>query len=316
MLDAEQLKLARDKLEQLARPVELRVSTGPDPEDRFAKALVEVTGLLAEAAPEKVKVVQVEAHGPTDRPSLQMENIEYLAVPLDQELEPFLDVLGYLAGGSELQPGSVSPARLEVLIATTCPNCPTAVRACGKLAAALPTLEVVIVDVQYFTELAGSCRSVPTVIIDGGHTVVGPVSARQLLELLKQRDEPGYVARALGSMIEAGRLQEMAPLLRTTQGQAAMATVMQDGTMQQKMGLMLAVEQVLELNPHEMDASVPHLLPLLGSSNATVRGDVADLLGRIGAPGARDALTRLLEDDNPDVREVAEEAIEQLRDPS
>ena len=82
------------------------------------------------------------------------------------------------------------------------------------------------------------------------------------------------------------------------------------------MGVMLLAEEALESDPHCLDGALPHLLPLLEKPDATLRGDTADLLGTIGAPGAREALTRLQQDENPDVREVAEEALESLRQPS
>jgi len=314
MLDDKQLELVQSKLAGLSGRVRLELGVGPNPDDPFVHALREVTAELVGAAPEHLELSERPGQGPY--PSLRVKNIEYFAVPLDRELEPFLDLLGFLTNGSGLEPLAGPPARVEVLIAPTCPNCPAVVRACAQVAAAWSALTMVVIDVQYFTELAGSCRSVPTVVIDGAHTVVGPVSSRDLIEILERRGEPGYLARALGSMVESGRLAEVAPLLTGDEGFAAMATLMRDGTMQQKMGLMLAVEQILEGSPHAIDGAVPHLLPLLESEVATLRGDVADLLGQIGAPGAREALSLLLDDENADVREVAEEAIQRLRDPS
>ena len=314
MLDDKQLALVRSRLAGLGGRVRLELSDGPSPDDPLARALHEVSAEIVGAAPEHLELSHRPGQDPY--PSLRVQNVEYFAVPLDRELEPFLDLLGFLAGGSGLEPLAGPPARVEVLIAPTCPNCPAVVRACAQVAAAWPALTMVVIDVQYFTALAGSCRSVPTVVIDGAYTIVGPVSSRDLIELLQQRGEPGFLARALGSMVEAGRLAEVAPLLTSGEGFAAMAALMRDGTMQQKMGLMLAVEQILEGSAHAIDGAVPHLLPLLESEVATLRGDVADLLGQIGAPGAREALSLLLEDENADVREVAEEAIQRLRDPS
>jgi hypothetical protein len=317
MLDAEQVKLATEKLSRLKSRLELVLDRGPDPEDRFSKALDEFVQQIARAAGPSLEVVP--ATGPPDRyPSLQVGNIKYLAVPLDRELEPFLDVLVYLANGVELElpEPARDPARLDLLVAPTCPNCPTVVRACGQVAAVAPQLTMTVIDVQFFTELAGSCRSVPTLIIDGAYTVVGPISTPELVELLERRRQPGYLAVALASMLEAGRLSEIGPLLQSEDGAAALASIMRDGSMQQKMGLMLAVEEVLETQPHALDGAAKELIPLLSSEVVTVRGDVADLLGRIGTPGARDALSRLLQDENPDVREAAEEALSLLRSPS
>jgi len=308
------LELAESRLGELQTELVLLLNPGKG-DDPFAKALTELTNQLVEVAQGKLRLVLDPDDSPY--PTLKLKNIQYLAVPVDQELEPFLDLLLYLSNGVDLVPPEVGPARLELMVAPTCPNCPAVVRACGQLAACMPQVEMVVVDVQYFTQLAGSCRSVPTVIIDGTHTVVGPVGPTELLDLLRQRDAPDNLVRALTSMIEARRLPEMIPLLASDEGYSALATIMKDGTMQQKMGLLLAVEELLEEgDPHRLDGAVPHLLPLLESEVATLRGDAADLLGRIGAPGAKDALTHLLDDENPDVQEVAQEALSMLRDPS
>ena len=313
-LDDAQLAMAQTRLAQLHGELTLELHMGPDPDDRLGQLLVQVVGQLAQVAGDKLRLTTL--HGDTPHPCLRTANIEYLAVPLDREFEPFLDILGYLDHGADPASPSIRPAALELMMAPTCPNCPTMVRLCGRLAAALPQIQLQVIDVQYFTELARSCRSVPTLIVDGALTVVGEVGFDELLRLLQQRDEPDHLVRALSSMIEARRLGEMGPHLLSDEGHAALTTIMRDGTMQQKMGLMLAVEAMLELQPHALDGAVLHLLPLLESEVATLRGDAADLLGRIGAPGERDALTRLLADENPDVREAAEEALDQLREPS
>ena len=77
---------------------------------------------------------------------------------------------------------------------------------------------------------------------------------------------------------------------------------------------MLAAELALEDNPAALDCIVPRLLPLLEGPDVTLRGDTADLLGRIGHPVAREPLQRLLADDNPDVAEIAQEALEALEE--
>ena len=316
MLDAQELKLTTERLSALESPLQMVLDLRPDPTSKFARALDEVAHEIAAAAGSMITLVP--ATGPEEPyPSLRVKNVKYLAVPHHRELEPFLDLLLFMSNGVGLRPEPpLEAAHLELLMAPTCPNCPLVVRTCGEVAAAAPEVEVTVIDVQFFSELAGSCRSVPTLIIDGAYTVVGALSARRLVELLKTRGGPRYLEDALSSMLEAGRLAEIGPLLQSEAGHAALAVIMGQGTMQQKMGMMLAVEQLLEHQPHGLDAAVPELLPLLESEVPTLRGDAADLLGRIGAPGAHAGLSRLLEDDNPDVREVAEEALGMLRSPS
>ena len=79
-----------------------------------------------------------------------------------------------------------------------------------------------------------------------------------------------------------------------------------------RLGLMLAAELALEQDPGALDDITPDLLRLLETEDAALRGDTADLLGRIGHPSAEPALRRLLADENPDVAEIAEEALEAL----
>ena len=57
---------------------------------------------------------------------------------------------------------------------------------------------------------------------------------------------------------------------------------------------------------------VPGLLPNLAAEDPVLRGDTADLLGRIGHRAARNPLRTLLEDPNPDVAEIASEALEEI----
>jgi hypothetical protein len=322
MLDERQRALATSKLQQLSSTLELHLDPGPRPDDLFSKTLCELVDQIVALAPEKtLKVVEAHSPGKDTPPSLTIGNIKYLAIPLERELEPFLDLLLTQSSPpplTETERGlaTMPPAEVKILIAPTCPNCPKVVAACAEVAARLRQVSISIIDVQVFAELAGSCRSVPTVVIDGTRTVVGPLTAAELTEILGKRDQEEYFKEALASMIEAGRIDELVPLLVSDQGMAVLPALLAEGTMQQRMGLMLAIQGALEQDPHSLNGAVSHLLPLLESKDATVRGDTADILGQIGAPGARDALTQLLSDENPDVREMAEEALSMLREPS
>jgi hypothetical protein len=300
--------------------VKLSLDPGDDAGDKFSVALREVVDQLVSVSGGKLEVTVARQPGSPhgSRPCLYVGNIHYLAVPYGPELEPFLGLLQTLANTppGEAQQPDLDPAQVDVLMAPTCPNCPLVVGACAQLAAGRPQLQLSVIDVQYFTDLAGSVKSVPTVIVDGTYTVVGGLQTEELLQILVGRGEPDHTQRALASMLETGRFVEAVPLLADERALAALPVLLREGTIKARMGVMLLAEEALESDPHCLDGALPHLLPLLEQSDATLRGDTADLLGTIGAPGAREALTRLLEDDNPDVREVAAEALESLRQPS
>jgi HEAT repeat protein len=76
----------------------------------------------------------------------------------------------------------------------------------------------------------------------------------------------------------------------------------------------MAAEEALEAGREVLDHLVADLVPILCAEDATLRGDTADLLGRIGHPAAKDALESLQGDPNPDVAEIASEALEEIGD--
>ncbi len=75
------------------------------------------------------------------------------------------------------------------------------------------------------------------------------------------------------------------------------------------MGALVAIEEALGVNPRIMDPIVSDLIALLSQDGIALRGDTAELLGKIGNPAAEPALRNATEDADPDVREAAEEAL-------
>jgi HEAT repeat protein len=57
---------------------------------------------------------------------------------------------------------------------------------------------------------------------------------------------------------------------------------------------------------------VPQLIELLCHQDHRIRGDIADLLGKIGDPNAIPHLQKLTSDPHPEVAEASAEALEVL----
>jgi hypothetical protein len=62
-------------------------------------------------------------------------------------------------------------------------------------------------------------------------------------------------------------------------------------------GAVWGIGRVAQVKPHIVEDAIPHLLPFLESSDATVRGMAAWTLGLLRAPSARDKLKKLLQDE-------------------
>ena len=216
------------------------------------------------------------------------------------------------AGDATEMTGSVV---IEIFTSPDCPNCAHAIRAAEQLAASNEHVRVTLIDVTEFPQRAADVgvRSVPLMIVNGGFTLVGAISAEQLAEAITAAAGAGD-AGILRSLIDTGRFGAAGRMLMDGRGRDAYLDRWRTSTLESRIGLVLTAEVVLGLDREALDDMVPHLVSLLATDDAARRGDTADLLGMIGHPSARPALEGLSEDPVADVAEIASEALESLRD--
>ena len=148
------------------------------------------------------------------------DNITYQAVPLDQELTPFLAALNGV-GTSEIDPATKealsrlkAPALIDVFMAPQCPFCPTVVTLVLSLALASSLVHVNIVDGTLFRDMARDARirSVPTVILDDQFRWTGAIQPGEIVDMMLNRDPARLGAETLVKMLQdgtAGQLAEM-----------------------------------------------------------------------------------------------------------
>ncbi len=173
---------------------------------------------------------------------------------------------------------------------------------------------VSIVDVQAHTDLAErfNVRSVPLTILDGSLAVTGVVRPAELVDKILSRDDEGHGRDLLLSLVEQGRFGQAALRIGTAPGGADFVAIWESSSTSLRIGLLMAVETALEEDRAALDGLVDGLLPVLRHEDPALRGDTADLLGKIGHPAAADALRALVDDPNRDVAEIASEALEEI----
>ncbi len=76
-----------------------------------------------------------------------------------------------------------------------------------------------------------------------------------------------------------------------------------------RIGTVALVEELRDLYPDEIEKVLPSLIGLIKEGDVTLRGDIAYLLSIINTPSALEALRSLCNDEYPQVREIAEEAL-------
>ena len=251
-------------------------------------------------------------------------NIHYLVVPEGHELGPFSRALTFFAQGGyaplaentkELLHKVINPVAIMVLVSPYCTNCPHTVEAVINLASANPLISAFIADVQYFKELAEKhkIQSVPAAIIDQHLVLLGQIAEEKLAELLVQRGGLAYDRERIRSLIERGLIEEAADLICKGEGGEAALSLFEQGDLSMRMGVLVVFEEALENDALSVSGLVPQLITLLSHEDARIRGDIADLLGKVGDPRAISQMERLTTDPDPDVADAATEALELLR---
>ncbi len=213
-----------------------------------------------------------------------------------------------------------------LFVAPGCSVCPHQVKAVAALTLASPLIAAEIVDVMSEPELAQQydVRAVPTTVVNDELVLVGAKHPLQMAEILLAREGPEGEKALLASLVESGRIEDAADrLLYGPEPEAvlhAFLDLWSRSTLQDRMGLSLVVEEVLDQDAEGLDGLVPLLVAGLQDGSPLTqdparKGDTADLLGKIGHPDARPVLEALSRDPNPEVAEAAADALENLEEP-
>ncbi len=89
--------------------------------------------------------------------------------------------------------------------------------------------------------------------------------------------------------------------------------LMTDERMRVRLGIAALVETLAKEDPHNITGAIESITQLLKETNSTTRGDAAHLLGIIGDTSALPHLEHVLKDTDAQVREIAQESIEEIR---
>jgi len=292
----------------------------------FSKALEAFAQAVSEAAGGKISVTMEK--GGASLPGLPAltisggysRNIHYLALPEGYELRPFIQAIKFLAPGSAPLSGRAkeaittitTPVEVRVFVSPYCANCPQVVETVITLASVNPLISAFIIDVHNFKELADKYRlkSVPATVINNELVLFGAITEEKLAELLAQKDAPLYARELMRSLIESGLTLKAADLIRHENGREVILELFQEGDFFTRLGILVAFEEALEKDPVTIRGMVPQLIKLLSHKDHRIRGDIADLLGKIGDPNAIPYLQKLTSDPHPEVVEAAAEALE------
>ena len=114
--------------------------------------------------------------------------------------------------------------------------------------------------------------------------------------------------------MEGGFLENIIDMFRQDKSlYPLIGELMTDERVRVRLGVSALVETLAAEDDPDIPNAVPGIMPLLKNPDPVVRGDAAYLLGLIGSDEAVPSLKKILDDDNREVREIAGEAIEEIR---
>jgi len=249
-------------------------------------------------------------------------NIHYLAAPEGPELSPFLEAITWLGKAAPVPDSDLlrrldtltEPVNVLALVAPMCPHCPAVVRKLLAAAVRNPLVTMAVVDAVAHADLAAQYRvkATPTVIFNGRATLVGQLTEVQIVDEVLRKDTGTSFTAVLESMIKAGRAEDAAQLMCREGRTAAILPIYQSSELALRIGAVVTMEEALAMDARSLDPILDELCALLSHDDARLRGDTADILGKIGHRGAVPFLCTLLDDADPDVVDAVTEALERL----
>ena len=185
------------------------------------------------------------------------------------------------------------PAGLKIYVAPTCPFCPQVVLQGLCLAQTSPLIDLSIIDVTVFKELADAdrIRSVPTTILDNRFRWTGLLDLEELVRTLEKRTPDILSAETMEKMIADGRADNLARLLIDFHMfPPGLIDVILHEKWPVRLGAMVVFEYIAEADAHMAESLINLLWRRFPDVADTIKGDILHLFSIYGQPSV---LTKL-----------------------
>jgi len=128
------------------------------------------------------------------------------------------------------------------------------------------------------------------------------------------KPEPFDLKTMIADHMENGFLENIIDMFKHDKKlYAYIGDLLQDERMRVRLGVSALIETLKREDSANVIQAIPFILPLLKNQNPMIRGDAAYLLGIIGQQDTIPFLHEAINDENADVRIIAQEAIEEIQ---
>lgn len=121
-------------------------------------------------------------------------------------------------------------------------------------------------------------------------------------------------AELLSENLSTGNLDQVISLFQYNEAlYETISVLVKSEKMNVRIGISAVMEELVEAGQVKTEKAIENIQPLLKDKNPVVRGDAANLIGIVGEQKHLFLLEPLLSDENFQVIEVAEEAIDEIK---
>jgi thioredoxin-like negative regulator of GroEL len=213
------------------------------------------------------------------------------------------------------KPGRNTPPDALLLLGTHCPHCPTVLNALSAMVKTgiIGTLRAVNIEQRPDIAQELGVRGVPWVRI-GPVELEGLRSEKELREWAEKAGTQAGLSAWLGELLTTGRINRALALVQSEpQGLAALLQLFADPATQ--LNTRIGISAIMEdlAGTGQLRGLAGQLGELTRHDEARIRGDACHYLGLAGNPAAIEFLRPRLDDPDTEVREVAQEALQELQ---
>lgn len=203
-----------------------------------------------------------------------------------------------------------------LLIATGCAHCPKSLESLATLVKEGVIGRLEVINISDRPEIASELgvRSVPWTRI-GQYELFGLKPLSEYREWAERSITGGNMAQYLAELISTERLSEaMSAVVDDSTLLHDLVDLMSDHetTMSVRIGISAIIEEIAE-KPNALKEIVPSLCALTGAPEPYIRADACHFLALSEDPSAISYVEALLEDPDPEVREIAAESLPILK---
>ena len=251
-------------------------------------------------------------------------NVRFRAVPLENELKPFLHALfspvHFATRLSQSAQDILSrieiPVFIKIYVTTQCPFCPKVVLQCLSIAETNTLVNLNIIDGILFPDMAkkDNIRSVPTLILDDQLRWTGSMDIGEIVSIAVNRDPATLSADSLIQIIQDGRAADLAEMMvKNKTIFPAFVELLIHQKWSVRLGAMVSFEHLAEKSTELSSQVIITLWDRFPNLDDQIRGDVLYLMGQSRNPEAISRLKSVLNGDySSELKEVAQEATDIL----